>query len=293
MDFISLEPIDQIQFEPDETRQMPKFTNIDYLIENIVQKFEDMNNISDDELKSIIKRQYKLILNYDNFLSNNREFAQRLFMNKRFLNCLLDIIGTLILDRDEKICINKLCYDYLRLPNKDQEILDILLSISYYVNNILVIRLSAYIPIREARMLAIIANSSFKIEKNIHRINWFFTWVCTVESGTFMNVYQTLFDHLMYPIIYTLLQVDTEALKNQQTRINYNMITASMITLLLHMTMDDMVKVLTNYGYIWILYGKPPVRVEFRKLPDSEKFSRLRSAILQIDLGPYDDIEIL
>ena len=293
MQFNSLDPIDKIQLEPEEQRSIPKFMNIDYLIEQILQKFEDINSIDEDELKSIIRRQHKLILNYDNFLSTNREFAQRLFMNKKFLNCLLDIVGTLLLDREEKICINKLCYDYLRLPSdvKNQEILDILLSISYYVNNTLVIRLSSELPIKEARMLAIIANSSFKVEKNVHRINWFLTWILPYGYNL-VNIYLTLFDHMMYPIIYTLLDVDHSVSNNLDAKKNYDQITATMITLLLYMTSEDIYKVLTNYGYIWTLYGKPEVRVKFKTLPDTEQFSRLKKVILKIDLGPYDDIEI-
>ena len=292
MIFSSLEPLDQIQFDNEETRSMPKFANIDYMIENILQKFEDIHSIDEDELKSIIRRQHKLILNYDNFLSNNRNFAQQLFTSKKFLKCLLDIIGTLILDNEERICINKLCYDYLRLDTqfKDQEVLENLLAISYYVNNILVIKLSSILPVREARMLAIIANSSFKLEKNVHRINWFFTWVLPYGYNL-VDLYLILFDHMMYPIIYTLLDVDTSE-KSVEVKKNYDQVTASILTLLLYMTSDDIYKVLTNYGYIWILYGKPPVRFSFKNLPDTEQFSRLKKVILKIDLGPYDDIEI-
>ena len=293
MEFKSLGPIDNVQFEPEEQRSIPKFANIDYLIDNILSKFEDIKSIDNEELKSIIRRQHKLILNYDNFLSTNRDVAQRLFMNKKFLNCLLDIIGTLILDREEKICINKLCYDYLRLPTevKNQEILDILLSISYYVNNTLVIRLSSELPIKEARMLAIIANSSFKVEKNVHRINWFFTWILPYGYNL-VNIYLILFEHMMYPIIYTLLDVDPNVSDNPDAKKNYDQITASILTLLLCMTSEDIYKVLTNYGYIWVLYGKPDVRVRFKSLPKTERFERLHSVILKIDLGPYDDIEI-
>lgn len=280
-----------ISFEPEEGLSIPKFSNIDYLIEDILKKFEDINNIDETELKDIIRRQYKLILNYDNFLSNNREVAQKLFMNKKFLDCLLDIIGTLPLDREERICINKLCYDYLILKDKSSEILDMLLSISYYVNNITVIKLSSELPIKESRMLAIIANSSFNIDKNIHRINMFLTWVLPYGYNI-TNIYMILFDHMMYPIIYTLLDVDPNINNNPEAKRNYDKITATILTLLLCMTSEDIYKVLTNYGYIWVLYGKPPVRIKFKDLPKSEKFQRLQNVILKIDLGPYKDIEI-
>ena len=293
MTFKSLKPIDQIRLPEEEQRYIPKFYNIDYVIENILHKFEDINSVDDEELKKIICRQHKLILDYDNFLSNNREFAQKLFMNKKFLNCLLDIIGTLVLERDEKICINKLCYDYIRLPpeNKNQEILDILMSISYYVNNKLVIRLMSELPIKESRLLAIISNSSFKLEKNIHRINWFLTWA--IPNGfNITNIYLILFDHMMYPIIYTLLDIDPNVKTNEIANKNYNQITASILTLLLCMTSDDIYKVLTNYGYIWILYGKPETRVKFKELQELEQFDRIKKVLKRIEIGPYSDIEI-
>ena len=96
----------------------------------------------------------------------------------------------------------------------------------------------------------------------------------------------------MYPIIYTLLDVDPNVNSNPDAKKNYDQITASMLTMLLCMTSEDIYKVLTNYGYIWILYGKPPVRLKFKTLQDTEQFSRLKKVILKIDLGPYQDIEI-
>ena len=293
MEFSSLESIDKIQFEPEESKFIPKFRNVDYMIQEIVDKLDDLSKVDEDEIKDIIKRQHKFILNYDNFLSNARGFAQRLFMNKKFLTCLLDVIGTLVLDKEQIICINKLCYDYLRLSkgSKDQEVLDIMMSISYYINNNLVIRLSAELPIKESRLLAMIANSAFKLEKNIHRVNWFLTWVLQ-EDYNFTNIYLILYDHMMYPIIYTLLDVDNNISNYPIPKKNYDKISATILTLLLCMTSSDIYKVLTNYGYIWTLYGKPDTRIKFKELPDVEQFSRLKSVILKIDLGPYDDIEI-
>lgn len=166
-----------------------------------------------------------------------------------------------------------------------------LTSISYYVNNTLVIRLSAELPINEARLLAIIANSSFKIEKNVRRINRFLTY--SLPPGfNMVNIYLILFDRMMYPIIHTLLDVIEDPNMTEDQKKNYDQITASMITLLLCMTSDDIYKVLTNYGYIWILYGKPKTRFKFKKLPDTEQFSRLKAVLRRIELGPYDDIEI-
>lgn len=293
MIFPSLGPIDDIKFEPDEERSIPKFKNIDYVIETIVKKFEDISNIDEQDLKDIIKRQYHLLLNYDNFVSGNREFAQKLFTNKKFLKCLLDLINILDLDREECVCINKLCYDYMTFKDssKDTEIENMLLSISYYINNNLVIRLSAELPIREARMLAMFANSSYKTEKNIKRVNWFLTYILP-NGYNITNIYIILFDHMMYPIIYTLLDVNNNLDNNSVAKKNYDQITATIITLLLCMTSDDMIKVLTNYGYIWKLYGKPAVRYQFKNLPEHEQFSRLKNALTRIELGPYDDIEI-
>jgi hypothetical protein len=97
---------------------------------------------------------------------------------------------------------------------------------------------------------------------------------------------------MMYPIIFTLLDVNNDLSNNPVAKKNYDQITATIITLLLCMTSDDMIKVLTNYGYIWKLYGKPAVRYQFKNLPEHEQFSRLKNVLTRIELGPYDDIEI-
>ena len=153
----------------------PIFRSVEYQISTIVEKITNINTLNEEEIKSIIVRQHQTILNYDLFLASDesRGYVQKLFTNKRFLQIFLQVIGFLQLPYDEIVCINKLAYDYYIIPGKDPEISDLLLQISYQINNILVIRLSGKLGMNGARVLSMIANSSFKEEKNVHRINTF------------------------------------------------------------------------------------------------------------------------
>ena len=151
----------------------PTFESIEYKIENILEKIRNIDNLDEQEIKNIIVRQHTMILNYDLFLVSERDSALELFTNARFLSILLDIIGTLDLSSHEITCINKLTYDYYVSKNKDSEISELLLDLSYFINNKTAIRLSAIYGIQGARILAMISKSSFKEDKNITRVNRF------------------------------------------------------------------------------------------------------------------------
>ena len=91
----------------------PLFHTIEYKMNDIVEKIENIDKFDEKEIKEIIIRQHQMILNYDNFLSSkeSRSLALKLFTNKRFLICFLDVIRLLSINEHEKICINKLAYD--------------------------------------------------------------------------------------------------------------------------------------------------------------------------------------
>ena len=73
----------------DKPLQGSLFHSIEYELNGILKKIQDINNLNDKEIHDIIIRQYPMILNYDLFLQDNttREQALMLFTNKRFLNC--------------------------------------------------------------------------------------------------------------------------------------------------------------------------------------------------------------
>lgn len=265
---------------------VPVFESIDYKIDQILFKIDHIDTLHEGEIKNIIYRQYHLLFNYDQFISNERTYALTLFTNKRFLRILLDIIGTLDLSNDEIICINKLTYDYYILKEKDKEISELLLQLSSYVNNKTSIRLSAILGINGSRILAMVSKSSFKTEKNIQRVNKFIIKYNKMDLtiDDVLNIYCVLYDRFMYPIIYTMLEVEPPNLSIEEHK-RFVMISSVVMTLLNAMTSEDIYKVLSNYAYLLQLNntGKN-VRFSIKDASKRNNLDRISSIVYRIEL---------
>ena len=105
--FASLNSEDAFENEHklDTLYQGSLFKSIEYEISNIVSKIDNIDQFDANQIKDIIIRQHNMILNYDLFLVNNdnRQKALKLFTNKRFLDCFINVIRFLDLDRHERI----------------------------------------------------------------------------------------------------------------------------------------------------------------------------------------------
>lgn len=275
----------------DQSVNTSLFKTIEYKIETIVDKINDVDNLKDEELKNIIIRQYSLILNYDLFLSSakTRKIAQKLFTNKRFLILFFQIIGLLNLNTEQIYCVNKLAYDYYILPIKDPEISELLLNICNSINNMEVIRLSSRLGINNARILSMISKSTFQIEKRIHRINMFFMKCeANLTAQDVIDIMCILYDKFTYPIIYTMLETKAENL-NELQAYRFDLISSSIITILSSMTSDNIRKVLYDYAFTLRL-SKPnsAVRFSMKSIPDQ----RIQSIIQEIESDLIDKLFI-
>lgn len=262
----------------------PTFESIEYKIENILEKIRNIDNLDEQEIKNIIVRQHTMILNYDLFLVSERDSALELFTNARFLSILLDIIGTLDLSSHEITCINKLTYDYYVSKNKDSEISELLLDLSYFINNKTAIRLSAIYGIQGARILAMISKSSFKEDKNITRVNRFIVKSnIALSVQDIINTYCILYDHFMNTIIYTLLEVrpkDLTTIENDR----FTAISKAIIILLNSMTSADIYKVLSNYVYILQWNDVKSTRFSLKNTCEQGNLERISAIIRQLEL---------
>lgn len=268
----------------------PGFKSIEYKLETIVEKICNVENLDENEIKNIIYYQHATILNYDLFLGNqsSRQYALKLFTSKKFLQIFVGVVGNLTLSDDEKICINKLAYDYYLVPDRDPEIMDLLLTATYNINSYLVIKLSAKLGVERARVLAMIANSSFKVEKNVRRVNHFII-KCDTPLGTddIIYIYLSLFQRFTYLFIYTML--DSGGYSNEFEFEKYKNISTCIYAMLDSMPSYDIKKVLVEYGYILhLLAPNYPVRFRIRSQTVSE---RILAIINQID-NEYPDLKI-
>ena len=272
---------------PDSNMNKVKETNlfhtIEYEFDTIVSKIKNIDNIDDNHIKDIIKRQHSLILNYDLFLmeSETRKEAQTLFSNKRFLSNLLDIIGLLDISYHEKICLNKLAYDYYQNDIKDPEVSNLLFQLTTAVNGKDVVVLSGILGMSGAKTLAMIRNSSFKEEKCIHRVNTYII-KCGMNLSTqsIINIYCFLFDRFSTLFNYTMLESAPSELSLTPSELNnYNSISLAIIAILDSMTSNDILTVVRNYAY---MITNVSVNVVPRFRLDTIQNPRIKEAVTQV-----------
>lgn len=272
---------------PDSKMNKVKETNlfhtIEYEFDTIVSKIRNIDNIDDNHIKDIIKRQHSLILNYDLFLmdSETRKEAQTLFSNKRFLSNLLDIIGLLDISYHEKICLNKLAYDYYQNNIKDPEVSNLLFQLTTAVNGKDVVVLSGILGMSGAKTLAMIRNSSFKEEKCIHRVNTYII-KCGMNLSTqsIINIYCFLFDRFSTLFNYTMLESAPPELSLTPSEMdNYNSISLAIIAILDSMTSNDILTVVRNYAY---MINNVSVNVIPRFRLDTIQNQRIKEAVTQV-----------
>ena len=196
------------------------FKTVEYEISGLLYKINKIDSIDLGEIKSIIIKQYSMILNYDMFLLNRdtRDQALKLFTNKRFLQAFLDVVGVLSLSNHEKICLNKIAYDYYTYMEKDPEISDLLFQLTTWANNREVLILSGIIGMNGAKILAMIRNSSFKEEKCIHRVNTFII-KCGIDMSVqnIINIICFLFPRFTPVFVYTMLESKPSGLTQEQS----------------------------------------------------------------------------
>lgn len=280
--------IPDVDNSTNKEEKAPVFESIEYKISQIVEKIKSIDQLNENEIKHIIVRQHSMILNYDLFLANERKYALELFTNKRFLKILLDIIGTIDLSNHEIVCINKLAYDYYVSKNKDKEVSDLLMELSYFINNKTAIRLSAIYGIKGGRILAMISKSAFNPDKNINRVNRFIVKSnISLSVKDIIDTYCILYNHFTDPIIYTMLEVRPVGLSTVEND-RFTAISKAMMILLNSMTSSDIHKVLSNYIYVLQLSNINITRFSIKDTAIKGNLDRIANIISQLEFEIED-----
>lgn len=127
-------PIQVIKVRVDEN---PNF-NLEILKQNI----DHVNDMSDSELRSFIKKCFKSIMR-DLFGAEMPKYI-KYFQDVRFLNAFIDVVLSLeFIDKEDIIRINTMCYHYITLPKdkQDYRVLDRMMQLSNIVNKLNIPRL--------------------------------------------------------------------------------------------------------------------------------------------------------
>lgn len=268
------------------------FHSVEYELSGIVNKINNIDNLNYDEIRNIIIKQHNMILNYDLFLTSNetRQLAQTLFTNKRFLQCFLDVIRLLDITQHEKICLNKLAYDYYILPiDKDEEIYNLLYKLTTEVNGREVVSLSGILGINEARILSMIRNSSFKEEKCIHRVNTYIV-KCNLDLDikSIESIYCFLFHRFTNVFIYTMLESKPSNLSPLENK-KFDNISIAILELLNSLPSNDIRKVINDYAFtLKSVKRNTPVRF---MLKTALNYNRILTAVRSVEISENIEIE--
>jgi hypothetical protein len=154
------------------------------------------------------------------------------------------------------------------------------------VNNRLVIRLSAILGINNARILAMVSNSSFRIDKKVHRINTFII-KCGMQLSVqnIVDIYLTIFDRFKDLFINSMLEsiyhLSIEDQQNEIIRSNFNNISSALYTILDSMISKDVEQVLLNYVYaLQILPQDIKVRFSFKNITNmSDRMKQIKDNV--------------
>ena len=282
MMFKSLDPVLFNTGSPE--RAMPKFTSVEYTLYTLLVKMKSVNTLSDNEIQGIIYRQYNMLLDYDLFLVNpeSKKAAQEMFTNTNFLRNLGYCVTNLILTDHQKICLNKLAFDYISLDTTEQNpiIKDQLMDISYKVNLKDVLPLTSIIGLENAKYITMLRLSSFNEEINISRVNRFIIkGGLELREQQILEIYGYLFDRVSILFSTTMLELPEDTY-DKLMRYRYDEISKVMIDILDNMTSENIKITLRNYGSTYELKGNPPVRFTLRTIHYS--FARILNVINEL-----------
>lgn len=283
--FPSLQVEDESFNKLNELQQGSLFHSIEYELSDIVKKIKNIDNLNETEIKQIIIRQHSMILNYDLFLMSNetRQNAQILFQSEKFLHCFLDVVRLLTLSNHEKICINKLAYDYYINPNGcNSRVSDLLYQLTTEVNGKEVIVLSGILGLRDAQILSMIRNSTFNIEKAVHRVNTFLVKCNNDLSITAItSIYCHLFERFTDVFIYTMMESEPIGLSPLMKK-KFDNISIAILEMMNSLSSYDIRKVLYDYGYILSMV-KVNTKIRFA-LRTAQRYNRITSVVKSIEI---------
>lgn len=265
---------------------------------NIMDKLKDVDNLTDEELGSILDTSYDTILSRlsDNSKIENVMLIRQLFNNKRFVQFFKNCIGQKQLSYTNKVIINKIIYGYKNQiqfkPLKD--ILDIMKEISNIINLQDVAKLQSLGLSRDfISLLANAANSSSSKNKCVKRVDSLIYNSENEEELTeqmLVDIYSILFGLDILSLVEGVLldQYPKDVLQNASKSSElYYRINLAVIDIINSMSSDDIEAILIFYKQLCSCYGQDNLRFNFIL---SNDYERINNVIEKLKV--YNDIVI-
>lgn len=269
---------------------------LDFTTQNVVltpdslqAKFSLIDTMSDREIYELVKEYYETILT--TIFESNDKLIRRsfidLFTNAKFILALTQAMYTVTPNDITKKRLNKMCYDYLVISEHDSNdyIGGLLMSLAKTINRDKIPLLCA-IPLPEdlSSMIALSRYSSEKEVVNVKRLNRVLMNqpVDSISEQQIVNIYLTLFDHVLPLFTGIMLDVESPSNMNQNAMEVYGVITLSILDIMNELPTADIKKGLTLFDEDRrIQYSDKPIRINLESITESD-YPRILTAIDQL-----------
>lgn len=269
---------------------------LDFTTQNVVltpdslqAKFSLIDTMSDKEIYELVKEYYETILT--TIFESNDKLIRRsfidLFTNAKFILALTQAMYTVTPNDITKKRLNKMCYDYLVISEHDSNdyIGGLLMSLAKTINRDKIPLLCA-IPLPEdlSSMIALSRYSSEKEVVNVKRLNRVLMNqpVDSISEQQIVNIYLTLFDHVLPLFTGVMLDVESPSNMNQNAMEVYGVITLSILDIMNELPTADIKKGLTLFDEDRrIQYSDKPIRINLESITESD-YPRILTAIDQL-----------
>lgn len=269
---------------------------LDFTTQNVVltpdslqAKFSLIDTMSDREIYELVKEYYETILT--TIFESNDKLIRRsfidLFTNAKFILALTQAMYTVTPNDITKKRLNKMCYDYLVISEHDSNdyIGGLLMSLAKTINRDKIPLLCA-IPLPEdlSSMIALSRYSSEREVVNVKRLNRVLMNqpVDSISEQQIVNIYLTLFDHVLPLFTGVMLDVESPSNMNQNAMEVYGVITLSILDIMNELPTADIKKGLTLFDEDRrIQYSDKPIRINLESITESD-YPRILTAIDQL-----------
>lgn len=216
--------------------------------EQFTEKLSNIDSLSDLDLMDVVKKSYSYILEQT---YNKNCIYVPLFTNKRFVESFLQIIRSVSLLDSQRTTINKICYDYLTLHDKDEQIVNILFNMSKIVNqNVLPGLLGLGLNEQLSDYLALSRFSSTKELINVKRVNFIIQNQPSqlMTEQMIVNIYCKLFDSVSTLFTGTIVDYDEFTEEEEDISLVYSTISNAVLDILETLTLEQIRQVLLSYN---------------------------------------------
>lgn len=258
--------------------------NVDLLRKNLYS----LDTMSDNEIYDIVKTSYGSIFQ-DMINTKNSSDYLVAFTNCKFLNSLINVMrGINRISFNERICCNKIVYDYFTSDNNDEQVKKLLFTLSRTTNKDIIPSLLG-IGLSEdlASRIALSRYSSLKEDINVKRVNFIIATSDKnlMDEQMIVNILCTLFSNVTPIFTGTMFdRYEEEDWMNEDVMEIYSTISLAVLDILNQLPSDKIRKVLISYtGDFELLKARDRNCYRFSMRSLSDDYFRINSIVKSLE----------